>query len=230
MVLTKFQDKSLRGLLVGVTLVKLLKGECNISRPVRRSINAVKIDFLILKNFGKDSSTVDFMWKDIDEKNEHFHFFPKNDRVGIGLVVTDETKLYPNPDRHIPVDNQKFFEVFARELDSYFKNEREILDVTTSKFDKCCIITYKPEVTVDKVQKKILHLSLAENEKEVTTAEFKKTNNVLGIIINEQGDVDDFVVKKDDKIHCFDYKALRKISLELFPILKENYKYSKEIT
>jgi hypothetical protein len=228
MVLTKFQDKSLRGLLVGVILIKLLKGECNISRPVRRSINAVKIDFLILKNLGKSLSTVDFMWKDIDEKNEHFHFFPKNDRVGIGLVVTDETKLRPNPDRHIPVDNQKFFEVFGRELNIYFKNEREILDITTSKFDKCRIITYKPEVTVDKVQKKILHLNLAENEIEVTPAEFKKTNNVLGIIINEQGEVNDFVVKKENKIHCFNYNALRKISLELFPVLKENYPHSKE--
>ena len=35
---------------------KITWRECNISRSIRRSINAVKIDFLILKNFGKDFS------------------------------------------------------------------------------------------------------------------------------------------------------------------------------
>src|SRR5690348_8608 len=103
MVLTKFQDKPLLGLLLGMTLVKLLRGEFKIPRVKRRAIKAVKINFLILKNFGKDSPDSEFMWKDNDEKNKHFHFFPKNDRIGIGLVVTDETKPHSSADRHIRV-------------------------------------------------------------------------------------------------------------------------------
>lgn len=227
MVLTKFQDKSLRGLLVGVTMIKLLRGECNISRDKRRAIDGVQIDFLILKKLGKDFD-VDIIWKDLDEKNEHFHFFPKKDQVGIGLVITDETKAYPNPDRHIPVDNVRFFEVFGKELHSYFQNEQKILDVSTSKFDKSRIITYNPQVTGGPIKKKILRLTVEENEKEITAEDLKKINNVLGIVINEQGDVNDFIVKKDNKIQCFDYNALRKITLELFPILKENYQQSME--
>ena len=227
MVLKKFQDKPLSGLLAGIVMIKLLRGECKISRSVRRSINAVKIDFLILRNFGKNFVDGGFMWKDQDEKNEHFHFFPKNDNIGIGLVVTDETKKYPNPDRHIPVDNKKFFEVFGKEIDSYFKKNQEIVDSQTTRFDKCRIITYNPEVTDTKKKKKMLYLEIDENEKEITIDEFRNTESVLGIVLDEFGIVNEFVVKKGNKIYCFDYKVLREICLKLFPILRENYKHSE---
>ncbi len=224
MVLERFHDKHLSGLLIGIVLVKLLRGECNIKRSVRRSINAVKIDFLILKNFGDTFANGGFMWKDVDENNEHFHFFPKDSCLGIGLIVTDESKTYPNPERHTEVNHDKFFEIFGNELYIYFKNNQQILELDTDRFDNHRIITYNPEVNFDKIKKKILYLKLDENEKEVSFQEFKKLDGGLGIVLDENKKVSNFIVKKEGKIHCFGYGALKNISQELFPVLRENQK------
>jgi len=225
MVLDRFQDKHLSGLFIGIVLVKL-RGECNIERSVRRSINAVKIGFLILKKFRNSFEDGGFMWKDVDENDEHFHFFPKDSRLGIGLVVTDESKKYPDPERNTEVNHEKFFEVFGNELYIYFKNNQQILDLNTDRFDNQRIIIYKPEVNFDKIKKKILYLKLDENEKEVSFQEFKKSDEGLGIVLDENEKVSNFIVKKEEKIHCFGYNALKNISQELFPVLRENQKFS----
>ncbi len=235
MTLTIFQDKPLSGFLVGITMMKILRKEISIPRRIRRKINAVKLGFLIFKSFGKDFSDVNlekgladvnFMWKDSDDKNSHLHFFPQNDQIGIGMVVTDETKS--SSEKHFPVDNKKFFEVFGREVDDYFKNEQEILDISTSRFDKSRIISYSPNVVTDKVKGKMLYLKLEENEKELSIQEFKNTEEVLGINITKEGKAEYLVIKKDNKIHCYGYPALKKIAIELFPILGVNYKSHEE--
>jgi hypothetical protein len=221
-VLTKFNDKPLRGLLVGIMIVKILRGESSVPRKIRRHVDAVKIDFLILKNIGREHN-INLMWKDLRENKEHFHFFPKKDGIGIGLVITDETKTKSDPEKHIPVDSEKFFGVFGTETIDYFKNRQQILDLTTTKFDKSRIITYNPQVTMDEVRKKTLYLNLEENEKEVTVTELKNTEKALALILDEQGNATDFIVKDMNKIYCYDYEALREMSLDLFPILHENY-------
>ena len=75
MVSRKFQDKALHGLLVGISIIKLLRGEFNISRSARRTINAVQLDFLILRNFGKGDSGINFMWKDVVAKKTNISIF-----------------------------------------------------------------------------------------------------------------------------------------------------------
>lgn len=222
MTLTIFQDKALSGLLVGMTIVRLLKGELTIPRPVRRKIKGIRIDFLFLSDFGRVFSDKGLVWKDT-AYDSHLHFFKTNDRLGVGLVVTDEN-IPKGPDRNIPVDNQKFFETFGKELEHYFKNEQEILELNTTRFDHSRIITYNPQLTSNDIKQKILYMVLEENEEEITINEFRKTDKAMGIILNNQETVDEFIVKKDDKIYCFDYKYLQKIGSELIPILKETYK------
>ena len=61
MILTKFQDKPLSGLLMGMVIMKLLRGEFNIPRSISRPLKAVKIGFLIIKILEKNSTEGEFL-------------------------------------------------------------------------------------------------------------------------------------------------------------------------